>query len=236
MGCYEKEKMYSMIIPPDTDLSDEELVRRCQAELPHNTQSYELLVQRHMNRIYAIVYRVVSNQEEAEDITQEIFLKIYHHVRNFEQHASFPTWLYRIATNSALDALDKQKRRRENNFFAKGQRSAKQEEDIDQVNLQASTKEGPEEKILQMELRECINQVLKKLNREQAHLLVMRDFEELSYDEITQILEVGLSAVKMRIHRARLAFQQIFLQICDKASLAFSIVSHHESPPEGEKR
>ena len=225
-----------MIIPPDTDLSDEELVRRCKTELPHNTQSYELLVQRHMNRIYTIVYRVVFNQEEAEDITQEIFLKVYHHVKKFEQHSSFSTWLYRIATNSALDALDKQKRRRENSFFAKGQISVKQEERVDQVELQAVTKEGPEEKILQLELRECINHVLEKLNRDQAHVLVMRDFEDLSYDEITKILGVGLSTVKMRIHRARLAFQQIFLQICDKASLAFSIVSHSEASSDGEKR
>lgn len=225
-----------MIIHPDTNLSDEELVRRCKAELPHNAQSYELLVQRHMNRIYTIVYRVVSNREEAEDITQEIFLKIYHHVKKFEQQASFSTWLYRIATNSALDALDKEKHRREKSFFAQGHIRAKQEENVDQMDLQTSTKEGPEEKILQLELRECINHVLKKLNREQAYLLVMRDFEDLSYDEITKILGVGLSSVKMRIHRARLAFQQVFLQICDKASLAFSIVSRHESPSEGEKR
>ncbi len=232
---YEKEKMYSMIIPQDTDLSDEELVRRCKVELPHNTQSYEILVQRHMNRIYAIVYRVVSNGEEAEDITQEIFLKIYHHVKKFEQHASFSTWLYRIATNSALDALDKEKQRREKSFFVKGKISTEQEENVDRGDLPAPTKEGPEEKILQMELRECINQVLKKLNREQAYVLVMRDFEDLSYDEITKILGVGLSSVKMRIHRARLAFQQIFLQICDKASLAFSIVSRSEAPSEEEK-
>ena len=189
-----------------------------------------------MNRIYAIVYRVVSNQEEAEDVTQEIFLKIYHHVKNFEQNASFSTWLYRIAINSALDALDKQKNRRESSFFAKGQRGATQEENVDQVDLPASTQEGPEAKILQLELRECINQVLEKLHREQAHVLVMRDFEDLSYDEITKILGVGLSTVKMRIHRARLAFQQVFLQICDKASLAFSIASRSESHSEGEKR
>ena len=64
--------------------------------------------------------------------------------------------------------------------------------------------------------------MLKKLGREQARLLVMRDFEDLSYDEIANALEAGLSAVKMRIHRARLAFQENFSQFCGSTYLAFS--------------
>src|SRR5579859_4361170 len=91
-------------------LSDEELVMRCKAELPTNTRSYEILVQRHMNRVYSIVYRVVYNREEAEDITQDVFVKVYNGIKKFEQQASFSSWVYRIATNSALDALDKMKR------------------------------------------------------------------------------------------------------------------------------
>src|SRR5437660_10347656 len=92
-------------------LTDEELVARCKAELPSDTRSYEMLVQRHMNRVYSTVYRVVGNKEEAEDITQEVFVKVYHGLHKFEQQASFSSWLYRISTNSALDALDKIKRR-----------------------------------------------------------------------------------------------------------------------------
>src|SRR4051812_39728844 len=92
-------------------LSDEELIRRCKIELPGDTRSYEVLVQRHAGKVYSLVYRVVGSREEAEDITQEVFLKIYHGVGKFEQQAAFSTWLYRVATNSALDALDKLKRR-----------------------------------------------------------------------------------------------------------------------------
>ncbi len=221
--------------PPGTDLSDEELVRRCKSELPHYTRSYELLVQRHMNRIYATVYRVIPNQEDAEDITQEVFLKVYHHLKNFEQQASFSTWLYRIATNTALDELDRQKRRLGHHFFAKGQTRAKEEENAEQARLQTSPEKGPEEKALQTELRECINGVLTKLNRDHAHLLIMRDFDDLSYDEIAKSVGAGLSAVKMRIHRARLAFQDIFLQMCDKAYLAFSVTTHYDSPSKEKK-
>jgi len=170
-----------------------------------------------MNRVYSIVYRIVFNQEDAEDITQEIFLKVYNNVKKFEQHASFSTWLYRVATNSALDALDKRKRRTEHSSRAKGRASEDQTEGMDQMDLHAHPATGPEENTLQMEQRECINHVLKKLDREQAQVLMMRDLDDLSYDESAGMLNVGLSAIKMRIHRARLAFQQLFLQLCGKA-------------------
>jgi RNA polymerase sigma-70 factor, ECF subfamily len=65
----------------DVETSDEELVTRCKAELPHNTQSYERLIQRHMNHVYRPVYRIIDNQEDAEEITQDVFLKVYNHVK-----------------------------------------------------------------------------------------------------------------------------------------------------------
>ena len=204
-------------------LSDEELVARCKKELPGNTRSYEELVRRHMNRVYRIVYRVVSHKQEAEDITQEVFVKVYHGLKKFEQQSSFSSWLYRIATNSALDALDKTKRHSKNIAPLTSQNKTRNEEETNDINLPASSAAGPEEKVIQKELRECINRVLKKLDREQARLLIMRDFEDLSYDEIARVLQLGLSAVKMRIHRSRLAFQEMFSQFCGAAQLAFSV-------------
>ena len=201
-------------------LSDEELVVRCKKELPGNTRSYEELVRRHMNRVYRIGYRVVSHKQEAEDITQEVFVKVYHGLKKFEQQSSFTSWLYRIATNTALDALDKTKRRSKNITFLTKQNNT---EETDPLDLQVLSVAGPEEKVIQKELRECINRVLKKLDRDQARLLIMRDFEDLSYDEIARVLQLGLSAVKMRIHRSRLAFQEMFSQFCGAAQLVFSV-------------
>jgi RNA polymerase sigma-70 factor, ECF subfamily len=216
---------------PDPEPSDEVLVTRCKVELPHNTQSYERLVQRHMNHVYHTVYRVVANPEDAEEITQDVFLKVYNHMKKFEQQSSFSTWLYRIATNSALDALDKRKRRTGKRAFVKGQTDEKQAEESDQTFPEA----GPEEKTVQKELRECINRVFKKLEREQAEVLVMHDLDDLSYDEISHILGTGLSAVKMRIHRARLAFQHVFLQFCGKAQLTFSVTTQQQNPSQQKK-
>lgn len=201
-------------------LSDEELVTRCKLELPADTRSYEVLVQRHMNRVYSIVFRVVCNKEEAEDIAQEVFVKVYNSLKKFDQQAAFSSWLYRIATNAALDALDKTKRRPQKAAPVAGRNGTQEETDV--LSLQTSPIAGPEDQVVQSELRECISRVLKKLERDQARLLVMRDFDDLSYDEIAKVLNANLSATKMRIHRARLAFQQVFGQFCGAVHLTFS--------------
>src|SRR5689334_5468365 len=122
-------------------LSDEELVARCKTELPHDTRSYELLVQRHMNRVFSLVYRMVCNREEAEDLTQEVFLKVFNNLKKYEQQAAFSTWLYRIATNTALDSLDKTKRRPQSSAPIKNRDN--QEEETDLLSLQPSPNAGP---------------------------------------------------------------------------------------------
>ncbi len=209
-----------------TLLADEELVARCKAELPGNTHSYEILVQRHMNRVYSLVYRVIGNKEETEDVTQEVFIKVYHNLKKFEQQSTFSTWLYRIATNSALDALEKIQRQHKTRVPFKSGAHKQDEENRDQFDPQAPPETRPEQQAIQSELRECINRVLKQLGREHARLLILRDFNDLSYDEIARSLEAGLSAVKMRIHRARLAFQDIFSQFCGSIYLSFPDSRH----------
>ncbi len=220
-----------LVINTDLEPSDEELVTRCQIELPHNTQSYELLVQRHMNQVYRTAYQLVVNQEDAEDIMQDVFLKVYNNVGKFKQQASFSTWLYRITTNTALDSLDKKRSHAKMN----GNPDKKQTEENDQDESQPSGEDGPEETSLQKELRECINNVFKKMGREQAEVLIMRDLNNLSYDEISDALGARLSAVKMRIHRARLSFQQIYLQVCDQARQVLSMTSPQPMPSQEKK-
>ncbi len=222
-----------MVTSTDT-ITDAELVARCKRELPGNTRSYELLVERHMNRVYSIVYRIVCNKEEAEDITQEVFVKVYHGLKKFEQQASFSSWVYRIATNSALDSIDKIKRQQKHTVSPSNTVSNAKDEEKDPLHLHASAEAGPEESSIQRELRECISQILRRMDRQQARLLILRDFDDVSYDEIAALLKVGLSAVKMRIHRARLAFQELFSQTCGRDYL-FSVASNTSSSPKGSR-
>ena len=208
-------------------VTDEELVTRCKIELPRNTRSYEQLVQRHVNRVYTIVYRVVNNKEEAEDITQEVFVKVFNGLKKFDQKSAFSTWLHRIATNSALDAFDRLKKQSRNTSTVSNR--ADGEDAVDVLTLQPSPTPGPEENVVQSELRECIHRVLKSLELDHRRVLLLRDFEDLSYDEIADVLQAKLSAVKMRIHRARLAFQEIFNQFCGASYLQVSTSSNQNT-------
>lgn len=216
-------------------VTDEELVIRCKTELPRDTHSYEQLVQRHMNRVYTIVYRVVNNKEEAEDITQEVFVKVFNGLKKFDQKSAFSTWLYRIATNSALDAFDRLKKHSKNTSSVHNH-AADGEDAVDALTLQPSLAPGPEENVVQSELRECIHRVMKSLELDHQRVLLLRDFEDLSYDEIADVLQAKLSAVKMRIHRARLAFQEIFNQFCGAAYLQVSTSSTRNAPGKGQAR
>lgn len=215
-------------------LTDEELVTRCKAELPYNTRSYEQLVQRYMDRVYTIVYRIVNHREEAEDITQEVFVKVFNGLNKFDQKSSFSTWLYRIATNSALDAFDKLKKHRKDTSFVSSRIDG--EDAIDVLNLQESPAPGPEVSAVQAELRECIQRVLKTLDLDHRQVILLRDFEDLSYDEIADVLQAKLSAVKMRIHRARLAFQEIFNQFCGASYLPVSTTTNQNTSGKGQTR
>ncbi len=212
--------------------TDEELVARCKVELPRNTRSYEQLVQRHMNRVYTIVYRVVNNKEEAEDITQEVFVKVFNSLKKFDQKSTFSTWVYRIATNSALDAFDRMRKHSKNTTLV-GNRDG--EDAVDALTLQPSSAPGPEENAVQTELRECIHRVLKSLELDHRRVLLLRDFEDLSYDEIAEVLQAKLSAVKMRIHRARLAFQEIFNQFCGASYLQVSTSQNTQGKSQARK-
>ena len=193
--------------PDSTIQSDDELVGRCKNEFPLASQSFEALVQRHWKRVYSVVYRFVNNREDAEDITQEVFIKIYFNLLSFQQRSSFSSWSYRIAVTSTLDALDDIKKR--HRTFSSLQLSDPEIEHNDSTQLHL-TMIGPEEHIIQKELRETINTVFKSLHSEKARILTMRDVEQLSYNEIATKLTMKPSTVKMRIHRARSNFQEMY--------------------------
>lgn len=205
-------------------LSDEELVRRCKFELPAETQSFEILVERHKGKVYSLVYRLLGSREEAEDVTQEVFIKVYYNLKKFEEQSAFSSWLYRIATNAALDALAKLKRRPQPqsnstvqslNSNSSQRAGAERAEEQEWQTFQKAVVSGPEEIISRAELRNCIAKVFINLEREQAQVLILRDVDNLSYQEIAGATSSGLSAIKMRIHRARVAFQELFRKLCD---------------------
>lgn len=189
--------------------SVEDLVRRCQRTLPEDTHAFESLVTLFKGRVFRIAYRLMCNTYEAEDQTQEVFLKVYRHLQDLSDPALFVSWLDRITTNTCLDALTRQRRRPIAMSLAPSNADGDEYPTI--VDARMLT---PEEAALLNELRLCLETTLAQLDTTARTVLVLRDIEDRPYTEIAESLGIGLSALKMRIHRSRLAFQRLLQKIC----------------------
>ncbi len=186
-------------------LSSVELVRGCQRTLPDDTRTFEALVDQYKERVFATSLRLMGNYHDAEELAQEVFLKVFHGIKGLDDPATLGAWIYRITANTCFDALEKRNSRRTTSLDADQNAETLQAEDG------ALT---PEENALRRELRRCLESTLRRLDPAQRVMLVLRDVEGRPYQEIADSLTTGLSAVKMRIHRARLAFQRLFEVVC----------------------
>lgn len=197
------------------NLSPEELVIWCQRTLPDDTSGFETIVSQYKNKVYAIAYRLMGNREEAEDQSQEVFLKVYRSIKRLSEPATFESWLRRITVNTCLDAIDKRKRRPFIEIYIDDAKA--------KGGFDVSSKSNASDSLENKEIMTCLKKALAELDDKGRSAIVLRDVEEMSYEEIADSLEVGLSAVKMRIHRARLALQKLIEKICPGSWRAGSV-------------
>ncbi len=182
------------------NLSIEDLVRLCQQTLPDDTRAFEAIVGRYKKRVFSTAYRLLDSRDEAEDYSQEVFLKIYRNIKNLSEPATFEAWLHRITVNACLDAIEKRKRTPAVKIYL----DADDETQGFAISAKSDTAKIYEDK----EIRNCLEKALAKLEPKGRSAIILRDVEEMSYEEIAESLKVGLSAVKMRIHRARLSVRE----------------------------
>lgn len=176
-------------------LRDEELVVRSQNG---DIDAFEELVSRYERKIYTVAYRLISNPDDASELTQEAFLKAFQGIKNFRGEASFQTWLCRIVTNVCRDELRKRYRKPVDWL------EEKITLDEGEVTRQVPSKEpGPEEVYEQKELQERLQDLIATLSPEFRLALVLRDIQGFSYEEIAEHLDCSLGTVKSRINRAR---------------------------------
>ena len=199
-----------MINPSPVDL-----VRLCQQTLPDDTRAFEVIVARYKKKVFLTAYRLLDNREEAEDYAQEVFLKIYRSIKNLNEPETFEAWLHRITVNTCLNALEKRKRTPNIKIYL--------DADIETQGFDIPSKLNAEKTFEAQEIRNCLEKALAKLEPTGRNAIVLRDIEEMSYEEIAASLKVGLSAVKMRIHRARLAVRDLIEKICPGSWRASSI-------------
>ena len=182
--------------PDDTD---QELVRRVQAG---DQTAFNLLVLKYQHRVLKLVGRFVNDAAEAEDVAQEAFLKAYRALASFRGDSAFYTWLYRIAINTAKNALVSQ-RRRPVDFDLDLQ-------DPDQYARQAKLKEAdtPEGVLLTDEIRAVVEEAMEQLPEDLRTAIVLRELEGLSYEEIAEAMDCPVGTVRSRIFRAREAIDK----------------------------
>lgn len=170
-------------------------------------QAFEELIIDYEQLVYNVIYRMMGNVEDTYDLSQETLIKVYKNIRQFDGKSKFSTWLYRIATNTCLDEL---RRRKGKDTFSIDQTIESEDGEIAPQHI--DKKENVEEKILDKEKTQIIQAALDEMNESHRAILVMRDIKNLSYEEISQILDISLGTVKSRISRARQALKKILMQ------------------------
>ena len=180
-------------------LSDEELVALCKERLPGDPRPFAALVSRYEQQVLATCFRLMSDRQEAEDQAQEIFIRVYRGIQCFEGRAKFSTWLFQISINTCRTALKKRTRRP--NF-----------EDTSLLHLETAlpSTESIEDTMSAKAEVNLVNQALQMLSEDERIILTLRETDGVSYKEIANVLEIGLSAAKMRVMRARLALQRTY--------------------------
>lgn len=166
--------------------------------------AFEKLILEYQGIIYNTAFKICSNTEDAYDITQETLLKIYKNIKYFEGKSKFTTWIYRIVTNTALDYI--KKHRKANVYSLNAEMGEDGDSYIDSIKDNAPT---PQELVESAETQKLVQQALDKLNPNHKAVLVLRDINGLSYEEIAKVLMCNEGTVKSRINRARNALYEI---------------------------
>jgi len=184
-------------------LSEEQLIKKSQQG---DIKAFEELVLQYQNKIYALAYRYMGNEEDAYDMSQEAFIKAYKSLRSFKGKSSFGTWLYRVVSNICLDELGRRKRR----IVPLSLDEPLATLDGDEVEKEIADT-SPTADILyeQKEFLLYIQQLLDQMKIEHKTVIVLRDQMDLSYEEIAEILKCSIGTVKSRLSRARTVLREM---------------------------
>jgi RNA polymerase sigma-70 factor (ECF subfamily) len=156
-------------------------------------------VDRYRDQVINTTYRFLGDLHDAEEMAQEVFLKVYRGLPAFRAESSFSTWLYRITFNTCKNEL--RRRRRQPTLL---------DPDLESLGILLPTMPSAEEVVIAHQQRDAIQETLNRLSVADREALILRDVQGFSYQEIAEVLGIGLSAAKMRVRRARLAFRELY--------------------------
>ena len=163
--------------------ADAELVAAARAELPYRTTAFEALMRRHEKLLYSVCYRIVGNRADADDVSQDIMVKVFNTLPRFEGRSSFKTWLMKVATNTCYTHISRAKRRRE-------------------ITEQWVEERGGDQTTHLSTAAYDVERILGDVPAATREVLTLRYVADLSLKEIAEALDISLSAAKMRLYRA----------------------------------
>jgi len=184
---------------------DVRLMLRVRAD---DSKAFQEVVDKYQNRLLGVLTHIVGSADEAEDLAQEVFLRVYRARAEYHPQAKFSTWLFTIANNVALNALRRRKRKPayqlEPSLSQSGSLNARPEE-----TLAVAPSTEPDRRMRHQELAEVVQLALSQLNERQRLAVVLNKFEDMSYDEIAAVIGISTKAVKSLLSRARSQLRDI---------------------------
>ena len=178
-------------------LSKEEINQLIRDALSGKQSAFEALLNRYKNGIYNMIYQMIKNREEAEDLVQETFIKAFHSLESYNDHYAFSTWLYKIAFNHCIDAIRRKKLKT---------RPLDKPIHLHDGEVRHEIRDesrNPEKSLMFEEKRQRIQETIESLPERYRVAILLRHREERSYEEISEILKIPIGTVKARIFRAR---------------------------------
>jgi RNA polymerase sigma factor (sigma-70 family) len=180
-------------------IAEQELVRRARRG---DLEAYDDLVRRYQERIYATIYHMTANHEDANDLAQDTFIKAYHALKSFKGGSSFYTWVYRIAVNKTINFL---KQRKNRSHMSLNDLDFNAEHDPDLVALVSD--KTPRREANLNELQEKLNEALLKLSEPHRLVVTLHDVQGLAHEEIAEIMDCNIGTVRSRLFYARQQLQ-----------------------------
>jgi RNA polymerase sigma-70 factor (ECF subfamily) len=186
-------------------VSDEELMLECRKG---DMSAFELLVRRYQDALVNYIYYTINDYHRAEDLAQETFLRVFKSASRYEPKASFKSWLYTIATNLSRNEI--RNRARRNTYFLEDM--VEENEDVYHSEFMIDTRFQPDILYEKKERQQLIKKALKQLPENQRLALTLVTYQELSYEEISEILNCSVGAVKSLLHRARQNMKKLLIK------------------------
>ena len=193
--------------PAEADVSELDLVKQCQAG---QTEAFDQLVTRYRTRVFAMIYNMVHNEQDAWDLAQDSFLKAWKSIKRFQGKSSFYTWIYRIVMNVTIDWLRKKQVKGTGAEFD----DAIQLKEIDPASRTVPRADAlPHERMEQNEIRARIDAAIAQLSPEHRAVILMKETEDMQYHEIAEALGCSIGTVMSRLFYARKKLQNLLRDV-----------------------